>query len=220
MSIYYVSGIPYSSDELYHHGIIGQKWGIRRFQNSDGTYTEAGKQRYGAKNDKQAEKLANYQERQRRSSENYYEAVEKNLNNRQMKLEKKKQKATGVNRLMKLSGKIDKTKELRDRKKEMSKKVSKNIGDMSVADMNREKRVKGAYVARNVLLGAGSLAFGALGVGTGLTMVQAGYDAAGLALGFSSRVLGDAGAVMQFATAGMDSNSAVRRDRERRAAKG
>lgn len=31
--------------ELYHHGIKGQKWGIRRFQNEDGTYTNAGKER-------------------------------------------------------------------------------------------------------------------------------------------------------------------------------
>lgn len=34
------------SPELYHHGILGQKWGIRRFQNSDGTLTEAGRKRY------------------------------------------------------------------------------------------------------------------------------------------------------------------------------
>ena len=32
--------------ELYHSGIKGQKWGIRRFQNEDGTLTEAGKARY------------------------------------------------------------------------------------------------------------------------------------------------------------------------------
>lgn len=32
-------------EELYHHGILGQKWGIRRFQNRDGTYTSAGKRR-------------------------------------------------------------------------------------------------------------------------------------------------------------------------------
>lgn len=32
---------------LIHHGIKGQKWGIRRFQNEDGSLTEAGKKRYG-----------------------------------------------------------------------------------------------------------------------------------------------------------------------------
>lgn len=30
---------------LIHHGIKGQKWGVRRFQNPDGTLTEAGKKR-------------------------------------------------------------------------------------------------------------------------------------------------------------------------------
>lgn len=32
---------------LYHHGIKGQKWGLRRFQNEDGTYTPEGRIRYG-----------------------------------------------------------------------------------------------------------------------------------------------------------------------------
>lgn len=32
---------------LIHHGIKGQKWGVRRFQNEDGSYTPEGKERYG-----------------------------------------------------------------------------------------------------------------------------------------------------------------------------
>lgn len=34
--------------ELYHHGIKGQRWGVRRYQNEDGSLTDAGKKRYGA----------------------------------------------------------------------------------------------------------------------------------------------------------------------------
>lgn len=42
---YYVNRIQ-NGDELYHHGIKGQKWGVRRFQNEDGTRTAEGKKRY------------------------------------------------------------------------------------------------------------------------------------------------------------------------------
>ena len=35
-----------SNDELYHHGILGQKRGVRRFENSNGHLTAVGKARY------------------------------------------------------------------------------------------------------------------------------------------------------------------------------
>lgn len=39
------------TNELYHHGIKGQKWGVRRFQKAGGGLTPAGKKRYGKDKD-------------------------------------------------------------------------------------------------------------------------------------------------------------------------
>lgn len=52
--------------ELAHHGIKGQKWGVRRYQNSDGSLTEAGKRRYGNMSDKKLYKTLKKQVRDRR----------------------------------------------------------------------------------------------------------------------------------------------------------
>ena len=38
-------------NHLEHHGIIGMKWGVRRYQNKDGTLTNAGKARYSTDSD-------------------------------------------------------------------------------------------------------------------------------------------------------------------------
>ena len=37
----------FESNYLAHHGILGMKWGIRRYQNEDGSLTSAGRERYG-----------------------------------------------------------------------------------------------------------------------------------------------------------------------------
>ena len=42
----------YESDFLIHYGVPGQKWGVRRYQNTDGSLTNEGRQHYGYKGDK------------------------------------------------------------------------------------------------------------------------------------------------------------------------
>ena len=36
----------YYNDQIWHWGVKGMKWGVRRYQNADGSLTDAGKRRY------------------------------------------------------------------------------------------------------------------------------------------------------------------------------
>ena len=48
---YYIGKAPETS-ALSHYGILGMKWGVRRYQNKDGSYTKAGLERYYKSEDK------------------------------------------------------------------------------------------------------------------------------------------------------------------------
>lgn len=65
-------------NELYHYGVKGMKWGVRRFQNKDGSLTTAGKKRRIAK-----------------EASNYY------------KKEADKRKQSGINRIHEIDREID-----------------------------------------------------------------------------------------------------------------
>lgn len=59
------------TSELYHWGIKGMKWGVRRYQNKDGTLTPAGKKRYtedGRDEDGQEQQAQNSSSKTRRQS--------------------------------------------------------------------------------------------------------------------------------------------------------
>ena len=53
---------------LAHHGILGQKWGVRRYQNADGSLTSAGKARYN--NDGTKKKAKDMTDEELRSANN------------------------------------------------------------------------------------------------------------------------------------------------------
>lgn len=63
---------------LKHAGIKGQRWGVRRFQNEDGTLTEAGRRRYGKNEFKELEK--DYKRADTEASKAILEGTSKSLN--------------------------------------------------------------------------------------------------------------------------------------------
>jgi hypothetical protein len=113
----------YRIDELVHHGIKGQKWGVRRFQNKDGSLTPAGKQKYGSKEN---------------FNKQYSEDVKKSINKAK----------SGLN---KASGAVNKAKNINDKmvKKANEEQIKKDVSKMSdqelqkiVNRLNMEERYK------------------------------------------------------------------------------
>ena len=99
--------------ELWHHGIMGMKWGIRRYQNPDGSLTIAGKIRYGNKN-----------------------RLEASVNKKAAKLQRKYNDLTGKS-IRQNNADKDKTKEEARKKDLKSKSISEMSSEELQAAINR-----------------------------------------------------------------------------------
>ena len=76
---------------LAHHGILGQKWGVRRYQNKDGSLTAEGKKRYAIGEDGQIRKLSSSERRAIQARDAKRKASLEKA--RQIKIDKEKAKA-------------------------------------------------------------------------------------------------------------------------------
>ena len=80
----------YEKDYLAHHGIVGQKWGIRRFQNADGTLTEKGKKRRNLANESERRRNRPPESKSWKSNEASY-LTDEELRRRNSRLQQERQ---------------------------------------------------------------------------------------------------------------------------------
>ena len=100
-----------SNAELYHHGVKGQRWGIRRYQNKDGSLTPYGKKRYAkelAKLEAEKKRVRQYEQTAKKMSK--LDDMRKDLDERKKALKPddtpepvKQQKAPSAPKKRKLS---------------------------------------------------------------------------------------------------------------------
>lgn len=117
-----------NSESLSHHGILGQKWGIRRYQNEDGSLTTEGKLRYGTVENLQKIKNARAQsEANKIAYKSYKERMkfETKIKKAQDKQDKKEEKEA--------------KKELEKETKEAKKQLEKERKEELVRESKRRK---------------------------------------------------------------------------------
>ena len=152
----------FTKDELYHHGIKGQKWGVRRFQNPDGSLTSEGMKRYGGgaraeyKNRVGIAK-ANYKAKDRAIQDDYFkklEGIEKNYK-RGQKLSDK-----DYARERKLDDKATAAWEANKQKYKAEKKAARDEYKQSDEYKERQAKLKKAAKIGAAAVGTALVAYG------------------------------------------------------------
>lgn len=125
------------NDELYHFGIKGMKWGVRRYRNKDGTLTAAGKKRYS---DDYAK--AHTGKSIKEMSDNELRAVNNRLQMERQYAQLTKKSTSGrgkkiVNALVSTAGTIAALEGAYKTYKKYGDRLIESIGDMVVNELNK-----------------------------------------------------------------------------------
>ena len=174
----------YYSSELYHHGVKGQKWGLRKYQNEDGSLTAAGRKHYGYGELKAAYKkrLSDADSSWKSKSDNlekeYFrrlEDIEKNYKRGQMLSEKDQKRESELDEWWDKEQK--KLNANRDSEKKNAKSDFKNSDEYKV----RQERIKNAAIAGAAVAATALAAYGAYKVSEAIkdkNRIEAGKRAA------------------------------------------
>jgi hypothetical protein len=140
-------------NELYHHGVKGMHWGIRRYQNQNGSLTSEGRAH-----------MKEWKQKEIARRTKGYAKLNKKLNKRAEKLINKRAKIIMKGKSTdKINEKIRKNDTNLKINKALEKAEVKKIRSMKLADISYAKRAKAGYAVKTALKHIGKTSLAALG---------------------------------------------------------
>lgn len=128
---------------LEHHGIPNMKWGVRRWQNEDGSLTPEGRIHYGYGKDgaqsKRGKQLEKYSQKEWDKMNKRYDRIDKRTAKNLEKAETKYKQNPNENTYQKLEDAMTQKIDAAEKRKILSAKID----DLEVDDMLHEKRIVG-----------------------------------------------------------------------------